>query len=380
MTEPQDLKPADFLTFRAPGRLLVLEEIAGEFVQMKKHLNGRELTVEVAKRVCTKSGTHLLKMVSPRVDGDHACLYIEPSNSNARPKILPSTNAPDIPFCKVLFRPLEILDHSTASVIDHVMNPEDASAKVLEAFASVFGVEILDVVKQTLLDSARRVTKLASGEFPIIYVPRVGGGDLQITPVAPASAFNGMRAATGGFFLEQEENKPKVSRGKFHKQAISGKPQNISGAIGGTRTRLLAEMPAVFARDDAEIYRFVQGGSFPRWRDSSVATWVLKYADMLTADAEYNNQNTRNALDRTADRLIDEASNFIGETNAEIQIALGKLSDTSVALASPPDAVKVLLRRYWSEDDLYKARRALSSSHFQYRIAQSRAPLSEVAQ
>jgi len=260
------------------------------------------------------------------------------------------------------------------------MNPEDASAKVLEAFASVFGVEILDVVKQTLLDSARRVTKLASGEFPIIYVPRVGGGDLQITPVAPASAFNGMRAATGGFFLKQEENKPKVSRGKFHKQAISGKPQNISGAIGGTRTRLLAEMPAVFARDDAEIYRFIQGGSFPRWRDSSVATWVLKYADMLTADAEYNNQNTRNALDRTADRLIDEATNFIGETNAEIQIALGKLSDTSVALASPPDAVKVLLRRYWSEVDLYKARRALSSSHFQYRIAQSRAPLSEVAQ
>lgn len=370
-------KTAEVLTFKASGRVLELERVQNEFQLMREHLKGRELTVEIAERVCSKSGTHLLKMVSPRVDGEHACLYIETSANNSKPKILPSTNAPDIPFCKVLFRPLEIFNHPTASVIDHVMNPEDISSRILKAFAAVFGQEVLDAVRRTLANNTRRVTKLAAGEFPIIYVPREGGGDLQVTPVSPASAYSNMRAATNAFFQKQVPGEPKVPRGKFIRQTISGKPQNISGAIGGTRSRLLAEMPPVLKQNDAEIYRFIRGGGFPRWRDPDVKEWILRYGEMLST--EFNNKNTRNALDRTANRLISDAVDFIEETYINVRLSAEKLGVSCKDMAAQPSVTDVLIRRYWVESEYLKARKALSSSDFQSRVSKLRSTPQETA-
>lgn len=370
-------KAAEVLTFKPSGRVLELDRLHKEFQLMREHLNGRELTVEIAERVCSKSGTHLLKMVSPRVDGEHACLYIEVGGNNSKPKILPSTNAPDIPFCKVLFRPLEILNHPTASVIDHVMNPEDVSSKILEAFASVFGQEVLDAVQRTLANSTRRVTKLAAGEFPIIYVPREGGGDLQITPVAPASAYKDMRVATNAFFQKQIQGEPKVPRGKFIRQTISGKPQNISGAIGGIRSRLLAEMPSVLKQNDAEIYRFIRGGSFPRWRDPEVKAWILRYGEML--NAEFNNKNTRNALDRTANRLISDALDFIEATFINVSLSAEKLGISYENMTTQPSVTDVLIRRLWIGDEYLKARKALSSPDFKGRVSKLASTQQEAA-
>jgi len=348
MKKTLEPKTADVLTFRDPGRLLELADLVDEFRLMKEHLNGRDLTVQVAERICKKSGTHLLKMVSPRVDGDHACLYIDSRDSNTRPEILPSTNAPDIPFCKVLFRPLEIREHSTASIIDHVLNPDDISSHVLEAFSNVFGRDVLEAIEKTLGSGTRRVTKLAAGEFPIIYLPRDGGGDIQVTPVAPASAFANMRLATSGFFQKQEVGAKRVPWGKFHKQAISSKPQNISGAINGIRTRLLAELPAGLRKGEAEIYRFIHGGRFPRWHNPSISDSILRYADMLAANDDYNNRDTRQALDRTADRLIADAQDFLQEIVAEIEQAAERFD---VDVKTLPDTItteQALIRRYWS--------------------------------
>ena len=380
MNKKLEPKPADILTFRDPGRLLEMAGLPDEFRLMKEHLKGRDFTVQVAERICKKSGSHLLKMISPRIDGDHACLYIESSNSNFRPKILPSTNAPDIPFCKVLFRPLEIRDHSTASVIDHIMNADDISSKVLDAFAAVFGADVLETIEQTLLGSTRRVTKLAAGEFPIIFLPRHGGGDLQVTPVAPASAFNNMKVVTSDFFQKQKVDAPKVPRGKFHKQAISSKPQNISGAISGIRTRLLAELPSGLRQSEAEIYRFIHGGSFPRWHHSSIRERILRYAEMLLADSEYNNKDTRRALDGVADQLISEAQIFASEMYADIQQAAEryKIDAQTLVVAITPE--RALIRRKWMNDDFLKARKAILSGHFQYRVDQATKVNKEIAE
>lgn len=368
MNKTLEPKPADVLTFRDPGRLLELSGLVGEFHLMKEHLKGRAFTVQVAERICKKSGTHLLKMVSPRVDGDHACLYIEPRESNTKPKILPSTNAPDIPFCKVLFRPLEIREHPTASIIEHILNPDDISSQVLEAFSHVFGGDVLEAIEKTLASSTRRVTKLAAGEFPIIYLPRNGGGDIQVTPVAPASTFSNMGLATRGFFQKQKVGAKRVPRGKFHKQAISSKPQNISGAISGRRTRLLAELPPGLRRGEAEIYRFIHGGSFPRWHHPNIGDRILRYADMLTANADYNNKDTRQALDRTADRLIADVQDFLQEMGAEIQQAAEKFDVDAKTLPASVTTEQVLIRRYWIDDNFLKARKAMLSVHFQYRL------------
>lgn len=366
------LKAAEILSFKPVGRPLPLEALGDEFALMRKHLN-KDLTARVAQQICEKCGTHLLKLVSPRTDGDHAILSVQDASANRRIRPLPSVNAADIPFAKVIYRPLEIMGYQTRTLVDDVLNPDEASDRVLAAFAAVFGDDVLEAVQTTLLSKPREIQKLAAGEFPIIFVPRPDGGDLQITPVAPATTFMGMKEVVMPFFEKQTHDGPKIPRGKFHKQAVSSKPQNISGAIGGPRTRLFAEMPPGLVQADAELYRFVRGGGFPRWRESDVDTWVLRYADMLEADKTHNDQNTRAALDRTADRLIRDAEQFARDVATDARQAAERDGIDPNTLQSAPPAGAILLRRRWgSDDDFQKARRALSSAHFQYRMRMRR--------
>ena len=358
----------DVLSFRPVGRPLELNELEAEFSLMRRHLK-KEMTAEVAQRICAKSGTHLLKLVSPRADGDHAILNVQNISSNRRTRPLPSVNAADIPFAKVIFRPLEIRGHRTLSLVDEILNPDEVSDLVFSAFAAVFGEDVFHAIQSTLLGKPSEVQKLAAGEFPIIFVPRPGGGDLQITPVAPATAYMGVKVVISPFFEKQTHDGPKIPRGKFHKQAVSSKPQNISGAIGGPRTRLFGEMPPDLSQVDAELYRFTRGGSFPRWREGDIDIWILRYADMLEADREYHNKDTRAALDRTADRLIRDAEHFIEETLAEARHVAERHGVDPNMLQAAPGAGTVLLRRRWARDEDYqKARRALSSAHFGYML------------
>jgi hypothetical protein len=360
------LKAEDLLSFKAVGRPIALNAVADEFRLMQAQLKTR-LTSKIAARVCEKSGSHLLKLVSARAVGDEACLYIDSPSANRRPKVLPSTNAPDIPYCKLLYRPLEIMGHSTRCIVDDVMNPDEVSKTILEAFALVFGQDVLDAMRAALLERPKTITKLAAGEFPVIFVPRPDNTDLQITPVSPASAFMGMKGVINALYERRRAESVKVPHGAFLNQSISSKPQNISGAIGGPRRRIMAFMPPVLEQFDAELRRYVLGGSFPRWRDTAVADWVLRYADMLEADARYNDRNTRTALDRTADRLIRDANDFIAETHEEAILVAEEIGADPASLAVLPKPDLVLIRRRWPEDTFPKARKALTSPHFDNR-------------
>lgn len=366
-------KSDQLLSFKSLGRSVTIAELPDEFLQMKDCLKNH-LTAEIARRVCEKSGSHMLKLVSPRVDGEHATLRFDDPSSNRRSTILPSVNAPDIPFCKVVYRPMEVTGHATMSVIDHILNPEDHSERVLSAFAGVFGVDVLDAMQDVLLSQPKIPLKLGAGEFPIIFVPRPGGGDLQITPVSPAPTFMGMKRVTDHYFQKAQPDGPRPPRGRWTRQAISSKPQNISGAIGGPRVRFLATMPPAMRQEKAELYRFVRGGNFPRWQDPEVAVWVLRYADMLDAGATFNNQNTRAALDRTADRLIRDAATFIDEILGDALRHAAEVGASSDSLPPPPSIPKVLIRRHWKNDEAYdRARKALTSPHFEDRLRKVRA-------
>jgi len=327
----------------------------------------KPLTAEVATRICEKSGSHLIKLVSPRVDGDHAVLRFDDPEANGKSSIIPSVNAPDIPFCKVVFRPLELLGHSSMSVVDHILNAEDHSGPVLRAFAEVFGDEVLEALREILLSDPKTPLKLGAGEFPIIFIPRPGGGDLQITPVSPAMTFGGMRELGKRRYKKKDPEGPRINRGRWIDLAVSSKPQNISGAIGGPRVRFLATMPPTMHQGEAELYRYVHGGGFPRWRDDEVSVWVLRYADMLEADAVYNNEDTRAALDRTADRLIRDASEFIRDTLADAKHFAERQEMNEERLPEPPNVAHILIRRHWDQN-YDRARKALTSPHFEDRL------------
>lgn len=364
---PDPPKKEVLLSFKPTGRPLAFQEVDDEFRLMHAALD-KPLTAEIAATIAAKSGSHLLKLVSPRVDGDHAILRVDRPQRNRRASVLPSVNAPDIPFCKVVFRPLEVQGHPPMSIVDHILNPVDLSGALLAKFGQAFGEDVLEALRHGLLSPAKVPLKLGAGEFPIIYVPRPGGGDLQITPVSPASAFMGMKRVADAYFLPKTADLPHPPRGRWTRQAISSKPQNISGAIGGPRLRFLATMPPVMQQAEAELHRFTQGGAFPRWRDEEVGALVLRYAWMIKAgEAEqaYTNSDMRAALDRGADHLIREAQGFITEIMAE---AAHLCPEKTLA---PPGVVQVLLRRSWRKGDRETAIDALASAHFDDRLRKS---------
>lgn len=371
-------KPAEILSFKEVGHPIAREAITGEFEVMQACLK-TPLTPQIATRVCQKSGTHLVKLVSARADGDHACLNINRPEANAQPAILPSVNAPDIPFAKVLYRPLEIIGRPSRSVIDDIRNPDDLSDKVLAAFAFVFGEDVLQAAKDVLLQPSLPILKLAAGEFPIIFAPRPDRRDLQITPVSPATAFMDTKTVINALYDRKSAGGlPRPLRGAFENHSISSKPQNISGAIGGPRRRLVARMPAVLEQWDADLYRYIKGGSFPRWREDAVHDWMLRYADMLEADKTFNNSNTRAALDRMADRLIREAIAFIEDTVAEAHALADESGIDMQNLPRPVDPVGALLRRRWADGARDKVRKALTSVHFEHRLSRMKDASTEV--
>jgi len=367
---PAAPKEADLLSFKLTGRPIPLDEVSPEFRLMRDCLK-KPLTAEVATRICEKSGSHLIKLVSPRVDGDHAVLRFDDPEANRKSSILPSVNAPDIPFCKVVHRPLEVIGHSSISVVDHILNTDEHSGPVLDAFAEVFGEDVLKAMRVALLSEPKIPLKLGAGEFPIIFIPRPGGGDLQITPVSPAPSFMGMKRMIAPYFQKAQPDGLRPPRGRWTRHAVSSKPQNISGAIGGPRVRFLATMPPTMHQGEAELYRYVHGGSFPRWRDDEVSIWVLRYAGMLEADATYNNEDTRAALDRTADRLIRDASEFILDTLEDAKHFAERQEMNEESLPKPPSVAQILIRRHWGKD-YDRARKVLTSPHFEDRLRKNR--------
>lgn len=351
------------LSFRPPGEPIQIEEIP-EIYRLMVEEHGKPVTPDAMARVARKSGSHLLKLVTPRADGDQSVMRMTLTPENRRLDLVPSVNAADIPIAKIAFRPIEVFSHPTKSLVDHILDPDDISERVLEGFAAVFGADVLTALKSNLLADLAPITRLPAAEFPIVFLPNPAGGDLQVTPVAPAAAYMGMREVIAPYYRKQEKDGPKVPRGSWSRQSVSAKPQNISGAIGGPRIRFHARFPGTLDRFAAEIRRFVADGSFPRMRDGDTADWILRYADLLDREAEYSNRDIRAGLDHRADRLIREALDFIGEVRAEaIRV------DPAAAELPTPSPSLVLLRQHWARrEDFDRARQALAGAHFLSRV------------
>jgi hypothetical protein len=390
------LKKADVLSFKKVGRPISLDCVADEFRLMREAYFGeaktsddasdeasdddldaqvegpvkkeKVLTADHFRRVGLGSGTHLLKLTTPRTALDQSILRVGRARSNEMPAFLPSVNAPDIPVAKIVHRPLEIISHGVRSVADHIMNPDDISHRVLGAFAEVFGEEALIALRDALCVTVTEIVSLPdAGDFPIIFLPRPGGGDIQATPVSPSENFMGFKRMADAWFMKREKDAPPVPRGKWDRQTLSAKPQNISGAIGGSRMRFLATMPGVLLQFEAEILRFSKGGSFPRWRDPDVADMILRYAKMLEASESYSNSDIRGGLDRFADWLIADAMGFISECLADVRIVAAEAGVEMEDVPAPPPPSIVLIRRFWEKDNYDVALKALTSLHFRQR-------------
>lgn len=356
---------ADILSFRDVGRPLDLGEVRDEFTLMLSFFP-KGLDADDFRRAGAGCGSHLVKLTTPRAELSQSVLRFERASSNRIATLVPSVNAPDIPVAKIIFRPLAINGSPARSIVDHLRDPNEISAAVLKDFAAVFGQDCLDALRQALLGPGDPVSRLPeSGEFPIIFLPRPGGGDLQATPVSPAETFMGFKNMASAWFQKQEKDAPPVPRGSWVRQSVSAKPQNISGAIGGPRQRFLAQMPSVLRGYEAAVMRYALGGNFPTWHDDHVEAAVLHYAGRL--GMEWTNSDIRDGTDWYADRLIGNALAFIAEVQRDARDLLEAEGKAAQVLRAPPQPSLILMKRRWKKADHDKALQALTSPHFRDR-------------
>ena len=357
----------DLLSHRPLGRILEMDGIAAEFALIKRAFEAAKKPAPAAqdfRRVGEGSGTHLLKLNSSRTPIGQNVLRFVDQAANRLPEVFPSIDAKKSLHCKLVFRPLEVSGHPTRSLADHILNPDDAvSPKVIKGFGEAFGEDALDALREALTRPLGVIKSLPAAEFPIIFLPRPGGGDLQATPIAPAEAYVRFREVTEPYFCKQEDDEPRVSRGRWRRQFVADKPQNISSAVGKQRTRFFASMPSVLDQWSAELHRYANGGRFPMWRDDGVVDAVEAYANLCDKSADYSNIDIRKGLDRRAERLILAAQDFIEETLAD-----AKREFPNVDLPDPPPVATIILRRRWPRNSFDRARGVLSGERFKARL------------
>ena len=194
------------------------------------------------------AGTHLLKMITARTELSQSVLRAAHPGANEMPPFYASVDVKVFAPAGILLDRLRVRGHCERRLIDHLMTPDDLSPRVCTAFATAFGQDALDALRGALRSKALPIMRLPAAEFPIVFVPRPGGGDLQITPLAPAEAHVNFRQVTEPFFAEAEEGQPSPRRGRWHRQTLSGKSQNIGYAIPPSRRRFRATMPDVMWR------------------------------------------------------------------------------------------------------------------------------------
>jgi len=373
------LKLKDLIGHRPLGRPLEADEIVAEFERIrdaqkdhgrKKDSEGNEVDGKVSSAtdftiVGAKSGTHVLKFNTSRASTAQNVMRFTSPSGEGGGSFVPSTDVNQITAAKIAYRPLEIEGREPKSLVDHVLSPDNLSSIVMEAFAKVYGKEALEGLREGLTERLDPISELPVAECPIIFLPRPGGGDVQVTPVAPAESYTRFYEVTVPYFLKATDDQPSPPRGEWHRQHVSGKPQNISSAAGQRRIRFRARLPIVLRSREAYLYRHAMGGPFPRWEEEFVPPAIERYANLLDREADYSNTDIRAGRERRADALVRAAREYIDDTLEELTARFPDLDKRPV----PPKIVPVLLSALrWNSDERNRARRVLTSDHFKSRL------------
>ncbi|MCE6958516.1 hypothetical protein LAZ40_05560 [Cereibacter sphaeroides] len=322
---------------------------------------------EKVAAVAAASGTHLLKMLNKNVPLGNHVLRAGPGDGS-RGRFLPSPNAADSPIAKMLFRPIAVTGVSgQRTLVDHIVNPDELSPDVLDAFSSVFGPECRTALDDALAEDRVTVDSLHDENFPIVFVPGADG-DVQLTPIPAADTWFAVKEVMDDYFRKVREGEEymAVRRGaRRTRQEVSSKMQNISPALGGRRIRFLATFPGTMTASEAGVWRYARGGRAPMLQHPEVADLARAYLRLHLTQAGsgeadgYSNRDIREGARNLARWLVALARDFIAEINER---ALEINPDFEAPEISP---VTVILRRRWRDQkEQLAVRSALESPDF----------------
>lgn len=292
------------LSYTDPGTPFTIEQVPQIYCVLRDVLNIDD-DPKKFQDVALNSGTHILKLLNKQAD-DHV-LKLSAPGQNRRPKFLPSMNAANGKYSKILFQPIAVIGvPGSRSLVEHILEPDGISSGIEDSFVSAFSRESLDAIRSLIREERRSVERLYAQNFPIVYVPAPGGGDLQLTPIAPLEVY-------GAFSRETLPEKGEKVPVRLTEQALSSKMQNISVAIGGPRRRFLVTVPSAMRHDEAALLRLVKGGPGPAPSSRELSDRLDHLAKLHHAKLEHAksgshyNRDMEKGLERLAAWLIEEA-------------------------------------------------------------------------
>lgn len=354
-----------------------------EILQKRKD---RIPTPEKMAAVAKGTGTHLVKLVSTKADmkATGVVLRHTPNRGNSVGGLYPTVNSADIPTAKLLHRPMEIEGFEARSLADHILQPDDVTDILFQAFASVFGEDCLIAARDALREDPVEVSILPTRNFPIVFAPYSSGIDIQITPMSPASLMDDMQdfyfkrsAIFGDAKKKQDAEKKKAGwdentplpplpkLGDWTEQHLSYQPQNISGKTPAKRRRLMARFPDAMSNYTAQMWRMAKSGKFPNIDDHQLEDYMLEYVKRIDRREKYENADMKRGLDWHGQRLAAMAFDFIADVLTEYKEFL---EENDIPDAKDPDVPPVrdliFRSRYWGEKKAPAVRNALASVHF----------------
>lgn len=254
------------------------QPVAGEAVLDAKGNSRSILVPEVFAKVGRSCGTHSLKLNNPRAE-EHVLMVDDH-------RLMCFPNAGYSKLAKAMFRQIRIVGHNgdeSLTSLAQAFHSESLHVSTLvDAAKSAFGDECIDAFIEGL-GAPREIRNLHTENMPIVFLPSPAGGDIQVTPVSPASAFMDVSRQTSVFFLKDERDKNGIitkrqRRGNFARHSISSKPQNITAMIGGGRQRFVARFPEIAGQTEAGIRRMLRGGPVPALREPVLTEIMLSFA------------------------------------------------------------------------------------------------------
>jgi hypothetical protein len=333
----------DYLQPSVSPRPYARDDLRQAFQDMQDQL-GKTINPKRFKDAVFSIGTHAPKLASSR--NETRGLYFANSSGNEPATLAASGNGADASHMKVLLRRIEIEGNgSPISLAASAFTKSPLLPTMLDAFEGVFGSEARAAFEQGVHEklTSRPQIHVGKENYPVFYVPGDAGGDLQVAPSGSIQAHNNMHTLMSRMLTKAKQDRldgRPATYGEWSRLAMSGKSQNIIVGGPATRVRFQADVPPVLQDLDARIWRYLQGGEYPRMLDDDAAAVLINYAVMARKLDDKNQYRAPDIVVKQENRikfLISRAHDHVDEVQAEIARI-----KPDATVADPPGTLKII--------------------------------------
>lgn len=335
----------DYLQPTVSPKPYARHELGQAFQDMQDQI-GKPIDPDRFRHAVLSIGTHAPKLASSR-NATLGLLLNSTIDGNAPTVLAASGNGGDASHMKIILRLLDVEGFGPPiSLVEMALFNHPDLPEALDRFGDVFGAEARAAFEQGVHEKLNTPAKIVLGRenYPVFYLPTENGEeDLQVAPAGSIKAHVGINNLRVRMLTRGKQDRLAgrlATYGEWSQLAMSGKSHNIIVGGPATRVRFRATFPTVLQDLDASIWRYLQGGEYPRMADEDAASVLVYYALMarkLDDKNQYLAPDIKVAQESRIKLLISRAHSHVDEVQTEI----ARLKPDAT-ITEPPGVLKII--------------------------------------